>query len=254
LYQGLVFLAAMVLLALSSIDLSFADGNENVLIGIAIAIVVVLLTLLSSKRKTFGASSVGGKKILFVGSCGAGKTCLAQKIATGTFPNTVTSLEAYELHDKIGNSIDFPGYPRLRASLERYIPDAKAIVFTVESRNQTRESIQSSAELLAHILTRPSFISGKIPILITATKSDMHGAKSSAEIYRKLEVALDKLKDTRSALMETDNGMDADNNETMLGTEERFEFDVDVDAEVTHCSCSAKDGKLDDVVDFINSA
>ena len=62
----------------------------------------------------------------------------------------------------------------------------------------------------------------------------MHGAKSSAEIYRKLEVALDKLKDTRSALMETDNGMDADNNETMLGTEERFEFDVDVDAEVTH--------------------
>ena len=80
----------------------------------------------------------------------------------------------------------------------------------------------------------------------------MHGAKSSAAIYRKLEIALDKLKDTRSALMETDNGVDADN-ETMLGTEERFDFGVDVDSSVTHCSCSAKENNLDDVLEFIST-
>ena len=69
----------------------------------------------------------------------------------------------------------------------------------------------------------------------------MHGAKSDDFIFKRLEKELDKLKDTRSVLMETEGGDGGEgSNEIMLGTEERFEFDVDVASGVTSGSCSCK--------------
>ena len=156
----------------------------------------------------------------------------------GFISKTVTSIEPFEWSNESGDIeylpknakiVDYPGYPRLRNGMHSYLSNTKAIIFVVDSRNVGDEAIQSSGELLAHVLTRPAFVEQNIPIFMACNKSDMHGAKSDDFIFKRLEKELDKLKDTRSVLMETEGGDGGEgSNEIMLGTEERFEFDVDV--------------------------
>ena len=220
-----------------------------------INVFILLLVLYITYAFLFSSGSsskLGGKSdtILLLGACGSGKTCLIHGLTGGLFPKTVTSIEPFEWSNESGDIeylpktakiVDYPGYPRLRNGMHSYLSNTKAIIFVVDSRNVGDEAIQSSGELLAHVLTRPAFVEQNIPIFMACNKSDMHGAKSDDFIFKRLEKELDKLKDTRSVLMETEGGDGGEgSNEIMLGTEERFEFDVDVASGVTSGSCSCK--------------
>jgi signal recognition particle receptor subunit beta len=232
----------------------------NIFILIVILYITYTFLFSSSSSKSQGGK---GDTILIIGACGSGKTCLIHGLTGGLFPKTVTSIEPFEWNNKNGDIeylpntiriVDYPGYPRLRNGINQYLENAKAIIFVVDSRNISDEAIQSSGELLAHILTRPAFVEQDIPILIACNKTDMHGAKSDAFIFSRLEKELDKLKDTRSVLMETEGGDGAEgSNEIMLGTEERFDFSVDVASGVTSCSCSCKKRDFDTVQDFLQN-
>jgi signal recognition particle receptor subunit beta len=230
---------------------------------VALGVLVILLTYLffshSGQTSTLSRSKMGND-VIFVGACGSGKTCLVQSLVNGKFPRTVTSMEqsSFGIPKSIaglsnGKLIDLPGHPRLRGALGSCLPSAFAIVFVVDSRDVSSENFQNSTELLAHILTQPVFVANKIPVLIACNKSDMHGVKSPELIYKKLETGLDKIKETRSALMQTSMDQTGEN-EILLGSEERFEFDIDVDANVTFCSCSAKEHDVKGILSFIEEA
>ena len=233
-------------------------------VNILILVIILYITykVLFSSNGSSGRSG-RGDTILLVGACGGGKTCLIHGLTGGLFPKTVTSIEPFEWKNNNGdieylpNSIkivDYPGYPRLRNGINPYLSNAKALIFVVDSRNVSDEAMQNSGELLAHILTRPAFVEQDIPILIACNKTDMHGAKADRFIFKRLEKELDKLKDTRSVLMETEGGDGAEGtNEIMLGTEETFEFDVDVGSGVTSCSCSCKKRDFGMVEDFLSN-
>ena len=146
------------------------------------------------------SSKLGGKSdtILLLGACGSGKTCLIHGLTGGLFPKTVTSIEPFEWSNENGDIeylpktakiVDYPGYPRLRNGMHSYLSNTKAIIFVVDSRNVGDEAIQSSGELLAHVLTRPAFVEQNIPIFMACNKSDMHGAKSDDFIFKRLERA-----------------------------------------------------------------
>jgi hypothetical protein len=66
-------------------DLTVVVGGA--LIAVLLVVIVVIVALKRRHRRT---------EIIIVGPCGAGKTLLFQQLTTGTFVDTVTSMEENE--------------------------------------------------------------------------------------------------------------------------------------------------------------
>ncbi|KAI9446501.1 signal recognition particle receptor beta subunit-domain-containing protein [Lactarius indigo] len=120
------------------------------------AILLAFVLYLIRRRSQSRANS-----IVFVGAPDAGKTAILSTLAFGqTFPSQ-TSLQtntcAFSLNKKAVTLVDVPGHPRLRAEFREHLPDAKAIVFVVDSSDISRNG-PSVAEHLHWVLHAVSTI------------------------------------------------------------------------------------------------
>ncbi|KAH9063482.1 signal recognition particle receptor beta subunit-domain-containing protein [Lactarius vividus] len=120
------------------------------------AVLLAFVLYLVRRRSQSRANS-----IVFVGAPDAGKTAILSTLAFGqTFPSQ-TSLQtntcAFSLNKKAITLVDVPGHPRLRAEFREHLPDARAIVFVVDSSDISRNG-PSVAEHLHWVLHAVSTI------------------------------------------------------------------------------------------------
>jgi signal recognition particle receptor subunit beta len=92
----------------------------------------------------------------------------------------------------------------------------------------------------------------KPALLVVCNKSDVKGALSAKDCEAMLQKQLDRLKETRHALVTANSEGDED---VMIGVDgQAFDFEADAPCSVEFTSCSVKGGDLGQVTDFIASA
>ncbi|KAF8275064.1 P-loop containing nucleoside triphosphate hydrolase protein [Lactarius quietus] len=143
-------------------------------ISFLVAILLVFVLYLIRRRSQSRANS-----IIFVGAPDAGKTAILSTLVYGRTLPSHTSFQtntcAFSLNKKALTLVDVPGHPRLRAEFREHLPDAKAIVFVVDSSDISRNG-PSIAEHLHWVLHAVSTIPpSQTPpaILILAHKCDL---------------------------------------------------------------------------------
>jgi len=197
-----------------------------------------------------GKRSRSKDSIVFVGSCGSGKTLLAHRLCMGECPETITSMKLanmlYSATPKPLPIVDFPGHPKLRSQLPDVLGRAKKIVFVIDASN-VQTKIRDAAEFLYDIFTNPLMDNGP-PILIACNKSDVPGVRPPARVKLALQQELEKIRKTRQSLEVT-----GDTETIPLGREgKEFSIERDSPVEVTFAATSAKSGSIDALCDFIS--
>jgi signal recognition particle receptor subunit beta len=242
--------------------------------------VIVFTTLLTIQvfRKLFAAAfgathqTKGKKHILLVGAEKTGKTVLANVIVQGKKPHhdTVTSMEPTRRTGMVDGApvtlTDFPGSAQARnASLTTQLANATGVVFLIDGRfGSMTDEARASAALMKRVLVHATFRRRKIPLLVAFNKIDLLAAttgideerghvgdtlQNSAWLVRQ-KLLLQKELDAIKVDMLTTTGDHA--NTYQLGTEQSFEFDMDVESKVTFCCCTTETGRagVQDVVRF----
>lgn len=145
------------------------------------------------------------------GPCNAGKTCLFYQLKDGsTHLGTVASMQENEGtvpvrsdKDKVVGSarvVDVPGHAKLRHKAEKHLQDAAAVVFVVDATDITPHKVEAAEELF-EVLTHPSVVRRRVPVLIACNKMDQEAQAHSMEFVRKtLEKQLDAMRKTRTTL------------------------------------------------------
>jgi signal recognition particle receptor subunit beta len=235
-------------------------------------LIVTLITIQLSRiimSKIFSASQVAGKKhILIVGAEKTGKTVLANIIVKGNKPynDTVTSMKPTQRTGTVdGISLtltDFPGSSQARdASLGAQLATATGVVFLVDGRFDTMtDEARASAALMKRVLVQSNFRGRKIPLLVAFNKIDLLSGNDCGKVGDTLESSNWLLKQRNLLQMELDSIKDdlltltgdTKTNNDQLGTEQAFEFEMDVDSDVTFCCCTTENGikGVKDVVQF----
>jgi len=234
--------------------------QDQLVIGFSLLIGILILAVVL--RKWFsGARGARGNTVLLVGLCNVGKTVLFLQLRDGKFRTTQTSMkenrdtfEVHSNHAKEGKRkktitvVDVPGHQRLRSTLHDFLPTARSLVLVVDAVDFA-EQTRPTAELLYDLLTNKNVTARKLPILIACNKKDLMTAVSNDYIKTQLEKEIDKLRITRKSVL--DQGQD-EASEDHLGIEgESFKMEQ-LELEISFTDCSAKDGDIKDVVEFIN--
>jgi len=202
--------------------------------------------------KTSGSKS---NTFLLVGLCNSGKTVMFQQLREGLFIDTVTSMKENEglcvvqapetRHSNLVHLVDIPGSERIRPKLFDFLPITRGIIFVVDSTELDR----GISEFLFSLLTNKIINRNKIPFLIACNKKDIITAHHQTSIRNQLQKEIEKLRQTRK-LIPVQNQDEAE--DIPLGMDgESFVFDH-LDNEVTFCECSAKQGSLEQVVQFLD--
>ncbi|KAJ8367836.1 hypothetical protein SKAU_G00078640 [Synaphobranchus kaupii] len=187
------------------------DQDPVTILGIIVAVVVVILTILFVK--IFWGSKSTRSAVLLVGLCDSGKTLLFSRLLTGKFTRTQTSTtdnsEHYRPNNDTGSGwtlIDLPGHESLRPQyIERFKSAARAIVFVVDSAIFQKE-VRDVAELLYSLLTDSVLAKNAPTLLVACNKQDITMAKSAKLIQQQLEKELNTLRVTRSAALSAQDG------------------------------------------------
>uniref|UniRef100_A0A4W4HQX7 Signal recognition particle receptor subunit beta n=3 Tax=Electrophorus TaxID=8004 RepID=A0A4W4HQX7_ELEEL len=223
--------------------------DPTYLIGIFVAIVVVLITIVF--LKFFVGSQTARSAVLLVGLCDAGKTLLFSRLLTGRFTRTQTSVTvstaSYKTKNDRGTSwtlVDIPGHESLRPQfVEKFKASARAIVFVVDSAVFQKE-VKDVAEFLYSLLTDNVVLTNTLPLVITCNKQDISMAKSAKLIQQQLEKELNTLRVTRAAALTSQDG--SPGVAVHLGKKGRdFEFSQ-VPLRVEFVECSAHGSKGED--------
>eukprot|EP00252_Welwitschia_mirabilis_P011616 TRINITY_DN25910_c0_g2_i1.p1 TRINITY_DN25910_c0_g2~~TRINITY_DN25910_c0_g2_i1.p1 ORF type:complete len:246 (-),score=62.32 TRINITY_DN25910_c0_g2_i1:64-801(-) len=228
-------------------------GPELYIAVVAVVITSVLLFMV--------LRFVRGKKlntVLLTGLSGAGKTVLFYQLRDGsTHQGTVMSMEPNEdyfiLHSekskkgtlKALHVVDFPGHSRLRPNLDRFLPQAAAILFLVDALDFLQNS-RGTAEYLYEILTRTIIVKRKIPVLIVCNKGDKASAHSKEFIKKQLEKEIEKLRVSRNSISAADI-----TNEVTLGVQgQTFSFSQCLN-KVKVVDASALTGDISEIEQFM---
>uniref|UniRef100_A0A0B6ZNL5 Signal recognition particle receptor subunit beta n=1 Tax=Arion vulgaris TaxID=1028688 RepID=A0A0B6ZNL5_9EUPU len=226
------------------------DVNDPTVIGIIVAVVVVLVSLVIFIVKRSGRSKRYG--VLLLGICDAGKTLIFSQLVHQEFKQTCTSIKVnsgeYEILEKNKKLriIDLPGHERLRGRLlEEYKSLARGLIFVIDSGSLQKE-IKEVAEYLYTVLSDRTVSNNAPPLLILCNKQDLTLAKGAKVIRSQLEKEMNTLRVTRAAAL-TGVG-DTANNNTYLGKRDKdFDFsDVKpLKIEFAECSAFGKDKSSD---------
>ncbi|TFK55070.1 hypothetical protein OE88DRAFT_996248 [Heliocybe sulcata] len=106
----------------------------------SVAVLLLAVFVLLVRRKSISR----GNAVLIVGPPDAGKTAILstlvynQTLPTHTSLQTNTSLVALSNPQKPLTAIDVPGHPRIRDQFKEHLPQAKAVVFVVDSSTVSR--------------------------------------------------------------------------------------------------------------------
>ncbi len=97
--------------------------------------------------------------------------------------------------------IDIPGTERLRVKFFQYLPFTTSIVYFLDSMDgsSNQQIIASNAEYLYDILTHEKVVKRRIPILICCNKSDIAFVTSTSHFQKKLEVELEKKRQSKQS-------------------------------------------------------
>ncbi|KAL6768526.1 SRP2 [Auxenochlorella protothecoides x Auxenochlorella symbiontica] len=190
----------------------FGSGVQPFHIAFTILAVIGLIFIISVAR-----SRPNGRNILILGPTGSGKTTLFHRLQYGsTLNGTVASMEPREVTTNLAsdkspaarpvNLVDIPGHPRVRDTWLAWEKSAQGIVFLVDAVDFLPHK-SAIAEQLYDVLTHPSVVGRRLPILLVCNKSDMGVKAHSVDFIRKrLEKELDLLQTTRSALEDVGGG------------------------------------------------
>ncbi|KAG0046519.1 hypothetical protein BGZ83_008319 [Gryganskiella cystojenkinii] len=213
--------------------------------AVLIALALVLLGLFA---KTLLGSKKGSKNtVLITGLPFAGKTTIHYLINYNKSVETVTSIKENEADVELipgkapVHMVDIPGHERLRFKFTEFMPIARAIVFVVDSATVARQT-RLLAEYLYDILANKFTQNEKLPILIACNKSDLLTAFKKERVQSLLEAEINKLRQTRTAALDTQDADGTDEN-VFLGFEgQDFTFqDLENDVEFIECSAENKD-------------
>ncbi|KAG0300707.1 hypothetical protein BGZ98_008961 [Dissophora globulifera] len=194
--------------------------------------------------------------ILLTGLPSAGKTVIHYQLSSGKTVETVTSMMENEADVVLTDGkaathvVDVPGHERLRFKFSEFMPIARAVVFVVDSSTVSRQT-RFLAEYLYDILSDRFAQSERIPILIACNKSDLLTSFKKERIQTLLEGEINKLRQTRSAALDT---QDSEGNEnTFLGFEGKdFSFQ-DLENDVEFLECSAENKDIEGIKDWMAS-
>lgn len=196
--------------------------------AIAIALVVVLLTIVWIYRRVFGKKK--GRSILIVGPSDAGKTAIFVQVWQDRNVDTVTSVVANEGDYSPSNGRpdvvlkDLPGNDRVRQKFwESNKAGVRGIICVIDAAGGSK-SIRDGADVLYNILTDPLVAKVRPNVLIFANKQDLPTAKGIRVIRASLEREITTLRLTKSATLQTTEGNVSSSK--MLGRPDKdFDFD-----------------------------
>jgi len=129
-----------------------------------------------------------GNSLLLVGPSDAGKTAIfstlvyKQTLPTYTSLQTNSSIISVSSSNKTLQIVDIPGHPRIRDQFLEHLPDAKAVLFVVDTNTISRNGA-AVAEHLHHILHALTSLppSQTLPrLVVLAHKSDLLKTSSSS--------------------------------------------------------------------------
>lgn len=145
--------------------------------------------------------------------------------------------------------VDVPGHAKLRHKAEKHLQDAAAVVFVVDATDITPHKVEAAEELF-EVLTHPSVVKRRVPILIACNKMDLEAQAHSIEFVRKtLEKQLESMRKTRTALS-TDGPKVA----SALGKSDKPLSLAALRMPVTVAGISAMQGSVQDVHAFMAKA
>lgn len=140
-------------------------------------------------------------RVLVLGLDGAGKTSALERLK-GSLPpagggNPPNPLPAHQIVPTVGLNTaraemagarlviwDLGGAPGLRPIWERYLDDAHALAFVVDSSPSGRCRLGEARECLAHLLASRDLAAA--PLAVLANKQDSEGAMAAADVARAL--------------------------------------------------------------------
>jgi small GTP-binding protein len=241
--------------------------------AIIIALIIVLLSAFIFMRRRQGMKPLrramewiqmkrrGTSTVLLCGPVDSGKTALFHTLSGGNFQQTQTSMEenvdTFKIHPKIlGDKkdklcdinfefIDFPGHPSQEAHLGKFYNRAQGIILMVDA--SSNDSINHGAKTLYSLLEKKGggFLGKKAPVLICANKIDMNDSLSLNAVRARILEEMNKLKDSRSGSEKREQDV------TSVGKSgEKLTWD-NLGATVSFGQISAKQGKITDVLDFL---
>jgi signal recognition particle receptor subunit beta len=183
-------------------------NDPAVTLGIAVALVVVLLIVLQLLVRPTSKNNL----FLIVGPSNAGKTALFFRIWLDKAVNSVTSMKendgTFVFPSEKGTSarpirfIDVPGHLRARGVAKEYLPRAAGILFIIDAADF---QVRQAAEALFFVLSNRLVRTRRIPILLVLNKVDAAAASQnpsdlSSSIQAQLEKELTVLRHTKKAL------------------------------------------------------
>ncbi|KAI8096152.1 signal recognition particle receptor beta subunit-domain-containing protein [Halteromyces radiatus] len=225
----------------------FTFDQPIVLTGLVLFFIAILIfAALSLVKKQQNKNTV-----LILGISDVGKSALFFLLTFGRVTSTITTMTENEgtlvLDNKKINLVDIPGHERVRHRYTDFVPVTKRIVFMVDSTTIVRQ-IRPTAEYLYQVLAQPTVQAQATPILILCNKYDMITAYPLLKIKPLLEAEINRLRSTRTAAVEQQQG---DEQEAFLGYEgEPFKFEhLDNPVDFEQCTVLQKD--VDRVTDWI---
>merc|ERR1740121_228692 len=199
-----------------------------------------------------GKSKVRGQVALILGQCGAGKTALFFRLRDKVEVQSVSSLKP--LRDKMQieelaagavEVVDYPGHQRMRGRAAELLPEARCIVYLVDSEDKPR--MKDVAEHLYELFTHPQIVDLHIPILLAFNKIDLPTARTEKFIVDEIEREIEIMRNSRGATLEGQDQADS-----YLGVDgEKFKLLEHSPCPVETCRISVKKPVLDPLYDFM---
>lgn len=210
---------------------------------------------------------------------GPGKTTLLHVVRTGhtppmgTVPSQIANEGCFPVSCQLRNNgsrhamrdirwVDFPGHARLRSKLSDFLSTARGIVFVVDSSPTTfSRTVREAADLLHDVLKHPCVSKYATPLLVLCSKADMPGAIAPADVKRRLEAELERMRRAKVAglagarnavVLDTAGETSAfQSQDGLLGYEnEDFRFEH-LQNNIRFDSGSAKNAEISSVVTFV---
>jgi len=201
-----------------------------------------------------------GDAVFLVGPCDSGKTAMMMQLrddephirpthSSMSYNESTFSLAG--MHGRAVRMIDFPGHARLRPQLFDMIEDCAALVFVIDSSSFAANA-RDIASFLLDLLTSEKMLKHCTRMLILCNKTDalsdeLAGISPKVMVKKRLETEIEALRLARAeALDDIANSM-------------RVELEIagsvfkwsDAPVEVEFSDGSVRDGKLENVKNFI---
>jgi len=237
-------------------------------VAVMIAFFVVLFTVLFIFRRKWMPYAKKyflfkrNRVVLICGPVDSGKTALFFTLSNGKFQSTQTSMEenvdTFHIHSKILNDaqkqhlskfqfefVDFPGRTH-GGKMNKYLKRTQGVVFLIDA--SSNDSVVNGAKMLYSLLEMKDLMKRKIPILVCANKIDLNNVASMTVIRTKILEELNKLKESQPGNIEH-----GEEGAGVVGKPDEKLTAENIGTPISFGQISAKEGKLTDVLDFLES-